>query len=73
MPKKQPPVYLVELGRVMTRDGKPHFMLATPSDFFSRLVVDYDGKPALMGVSQADADKLAQRIAFLLTEYGEDE
>lgn len=73
MPKAKPSVYSVELGRVVCKDGKPYFMVGVPGDFFSRLVEDADGKPKLMGASQEDADQLAERVAQLLTDYGEHE
>lgn len=73
MPRAKPASYTTEAGRVICKDGKPYLMIAIPSDFFSRLVMDSDGTYKPMGASQEEADALTLRIAYLLAEYGEHE
>lgn len=58
--KKDRPVFTVEPGRVILKDGEPHLLVAVPSAFFK------DAPSA----TQEEADKITQRIAELLTEHG---
>ena len=75
MAKPKPPVFTVEPGRVLCRNGEPYALLGLPWAFFSRLWADLTapGGQRPIGATQEQADKLLARIAFLLTEYGEDD
>lgn len=59
--KKDRPVFTVEPGRVILKDGATFLLVAVPSAFFA-------GAPS---ATQEEADRVTQRIAELLTEHGE--
>lgn len=61
MAKKELPVFTVEPGRVILKDGQTYILVATPSAFFA----------GADSATQAEADKVTERIAELLTEHGE--